>query len=106
MGNPTIPSDAKERLWEAAKTATSGAAAAAYRHALQIIELPGESFATRVCPECGSDNVDATCWIDINTGVVSSTEGPLESMYCNGCGECIYGTLDKDVWEQCDDRRR
>ena len=38
-----------------------------------------------VCEHCGSANVDASAWIDINTEFVKPGDGPRDKPYCNDC---------------------
>jgi len=40
-----------------------------------------------VCSECGSDDVDGTTWVELNTGNVKDDEPPLDSYWCNTCEE-------------------
>jgi hypothetical protein len=50
------------------------------------------------CKHCGSQAVECTAWINMNTDEISSSgnEGPTEGVYCPACEE--HGTL-ADVLE-------
>jgi hypothetical protein len=38
-----------------------------------------------VCLRCGSDDVECTAWINVNTNEISTSDSPTDANYCNGC---------------------
>ncbi len=40
-----------------------------------------------VCPECGSDKVKGTVWIDVNTGEIQEGQAPFDHYWCDNCEE-------------------
>lgn len=37
------------------------------------------------CRECGSTNVQGTAWIELNTGILTGGDSPLDELWCPGC---------------------
>lgn len=40
-----------------------------------------------VCTGCGSDQVQCTAWVDVNTDEVIAGDPPTDQLYCVGCDE-------------------
>jgi hypothetical protein len=50
------------------------------------------------CPDCGSEDVHETAWLDVNTGEMISggLDGPLDRFWCEGCESEIKGLVKKE----------
>lgn len=46
------------------------------------------------CPECGCTDVQGTAWYEINQGLMTADEGPLDDYWCPGCSD-HYRSLER-----------
>lgn len=52
-----------------------------------ILALAPDRGPVLVCPDCGSEQIEETAWLNVNTGRVSSSgpDGPRDIFFCTNC---------------------
>lgn len=66
-----------------------------YHVAKEVSELISPTIW--VCPECGSEDVQESAWLEVNTGKVISAglDGPRDRFWCEGCESELKGLVEK-----------
>ena len=52
---------------------------------IEMTFAPESSEFDWVCPDCGSDEVEMTAWVHVNSNEICEGEGPGEQYWCPRC---------------------
>ena len=66
--------------------------------ALRALPPPAPSPMDWVCPECGSDEIQAPAWVDLHTGLDTGDEGPTSDYWCCNCEDHTRRLVRRNEW--------